>query len=89
MNTYIEKLTNLLLEKNDMISYIQAKTWVELLWSDFEATYAKAGHAYQGEKMTEKIVTQWIENYGGQLHLFQSGREDVNNYLNQSRGLLH
>ncbi|MCY9076537.1 hypothetical protein MOE51_19465, partial [Bacillus inaquosorum] len=26
MNTYIEKLTNLLLEKNDMISYIQAKT---------------------------------------------------------------
>ncbi len=50
MNMYIEKLTNLLLEKNEMISYIQAKTWVELLWSDFEATYAKAGHAYQGEK---------------------------------------
>lgn len=32
MNTYIEKLTNLLLEKNEMLSYIQAKTWVELLW---------------------------------------------------------
>ncbi|MCI3987156.1 hypothetical protein MMJ63_20420, partial [Bacillus vallismortis] len=31
MNTYIEKLTNLLLVKNEMISYIQANTWVELL----------------------------------------------------------
>ena len=30
MNTYIDKLTNLLLEKNDMLSYLQARTWVEL-----------------------------------------------------------
>ncbi|ADP31327.1 hypothetical protein C6370_19840 [Bacillus atrophaeus] len=89
MNTYIEKLTNLLLEKNEMLSYIQAKTWVELLWGDFEATYAKAGHTYKGEEMTERIVKEWIDHYGSQLHMFQSAREDVNDYLNQSRGLLH
>ncbi|MBY8914350.1 YfhJ family protein [Bacillus sp. YC2] len=89
MNTYIDKLTNLLLEKNEMISYLQARTWVELLWGDFEATYAKAGRPYQGEQMTERVVKEWIESYGSKLHMFQSMREDVSHYLDQSRGLLH
>lgn len=39
--------------------------------------------------MTERIVKEWIDHYGSQLHMFQSAREDVNDYLNQSRGLLH
>lgn len=64
MNTYIDKLTNLSAEKNDMLSYLQARTWVELLWGDFEATYAKAGRPYQGEQMTERVVKEWIESYG-------------------------
>jgi hypothetical protein len=65
-----EALASLLQEKNNGITYEQALRWVELLWSDFEATYAKAGHKYMGSEMTEKVVRQWIENYGSQLHEF-------------------
>ena len=70
MHEYHERLANLLLEKNSDITYDQALTWVELLWGDFEATYAKAGHKYMGSEMTEKVVRQWIEQYGSQLHEF-------------------
>ncbi|WLR54104.1 YfhJ family protein [Mesobacillus subterraneus] len=65
-----EKLARMLQEKNSGITYEQALTWVELLWGDFESTYAKAGHEYMGIEMTEKVVRQWIDNYGGQLHEF-------------------
>ncbi|SDN71573.1 YfhJ family protein [Alkalicoccus daliensis] len=68
MHERIENLTNRLLEKNDQLSYAEARTWVELLWEDFEATYAKAGHKYKGQDMTAKVLQQWIDNYGEQLH---------------------
>ena len=65
-----EKLASMLQEKNNGITYEQALTWVELLWEDFESTYAKAGREYMGSEMTEKVVRQWIEHYGSQLHEF-------------------
>lgn len=68
MQDYMERLTNRLLEKNDQLSYAEARTWVELLWEDFEATYAKAGHKYRGKEMTEKVLQQWVDNYGSRLH---------------------
>jgi hypothetical protein len=40
MNDYYERLAKLLLEKNEMLSYHQARTWVELMWEDFETTAA-------------------------------------------------
>lgn len=70
MEEYKEQLTERLLQKNDQITYDQALTWVDLLWEDFEATYAKAGHEYAGAEMTLKVVTQWIDNYGERLHDF-------------------
>ncbi len=70
MKDYQEPLIHLLLAKNPNLTFEQAQTWVELLSDDFETTYAKAGHEYQGEKMTEKVVKQWIEHYGSRLHEF-------------------
>ncbi|GIN64202.1 hypothetical protein J27TS8_41950 [Robertmurraya siralis] len=70
MQEYQQKLVELLLEKNTKLSVHQAQTWVELLWDDFETTRAKAGREYKGSEMTEKIVRQWIENYGEKLHEF-------------------
>ncbi|TLS35710.1 YfhJ family protein [Pseudalkalibacillus caeni] len=72
MDDVFEKLTFSLLEKNDQLSYAQARTMIELLWEDFETTRAKAGHEYRGPEVTEKIVKQWIENYGPMLHEFIS-----------------
>ncbi|MEO2076914.1 MAG: YfhJ family protein [Bacillus sp. (in: firmicutes)] len=89
MNVYQEELTKLLLEKNHDLSYDQARTWVELLWEDFETTYAKAGWEYKGSEMTERIVKQWIENYGDKLHEFIATNPKYKHFLNQGKGQTH
>ncbi|UOE94983.1 YfhJ family protein [Alkalihalobacillus sp. LMS39] len=75
MNERFEKLANQLLEKNDQLSYGQARAWVEGMWEDFEATYAKAGRSYKGQEVTEQIVQNWIQQYGPTLHEFASKNE--------------
>ncbi|MFY4776476.1 YfhJ family protein [Metabacillus sp. RGM 3146] len=70
METYYERLASLLLEKNNSLSPEKARTWVELLWEDFETTRAKAGRDYQGKEVTERIVRQMIDAYGDKLHHF-------------------
>ncbi|MES9681939.1 hypothetical protein CN514_11290 [Bacillus sp. AFS001701] len=67
MEKYLEQLTELLLKENSHLTYSQAKIWVEWLWEDFEATYAKAGE-YHGEQMSKKVVQQFIFQYGKYLH---------------------
>ncbi|MBM7097739.1 MULTISPECIES: YfhJ family protein [Alteribacter] len=68
MKDYFERLTNRLLEKNDQMTAVEARTWIELLWEDFESTYAKAGREYRGKEVTEMILLQWINQYGSILH---------------------
>ena len=70
MDQSIEKLTEELLQKNPDMSVGRARTWVELLWSDFESTAAKAGYDYRGAEYTENLVRQLITSYGDKLHLF-------------------
>ena len=41
MEEKIEQLTAELLAKNPQMSVERARVWVELLWSDFEATDSK------------------------------------------------
>ncbi len=89
MNDYHEKLTNLLLDKNDQLSYHQALTWVELLWDDVETTSAKAGREYQGSEMTKRIVKQWIENYGEKLHEFAAINPKYKHFIKQDKNTLH
>lgn len=89
MNSYHDELAKLLLSKNTQLSYNQARTWVELLWEDFETTYAKAGREYKGSEMTERIVKQWIENYGEKLHEFVASNPKYKDYLNQSKNSLN
>ena len=89
MNEYQEKLTEMLLSKNDQLSYNQARTWVELLWEDFETTYAKAGREYKGSEMTERIVKQWIDNYGEKLHEFAAANPKYKHYLDQAKNTLN
>ncbi|TMW70580.1 YfhJ family protein [Alteribacter natronophilus] len=68
MNDYYDRLTSRLLEKNNYMSSTEARTWVELLWEDFESTYAKAGRMYRGKEVTEMVLLQWINQYGNRLH---------------------
>ena len=70
MESTFHELTQLLIEKNNKLSYEKARTWIELVWEDFEATYAKAGYNYKGKAVTEKVVRQWVNTYGEQIHEF-------------------
>ncbi|UZM99053.1 YfhJ family protein [Lysinibacillus sp. MHQ-1] len=58
------------MRKNPQMSVGRARVWVELLWSDFESTSAKAGHDYRGPDYTENLVRQLITSYGDKLHAF-------------------
>lgn len=84
MNSMIENLTKILLQKNEKLSVNKARAWVELLWSDFEATYAKAGYAYRGAEYTEKIVRQLIESYGDKIHEFVAKNPKYAHFLKEN-----
>jgi hypothetical protein len=70
METKFQELAELLQQQNERLSVDEARTWVEILWEDFEATRAKAGRKYEGQEMTESIVRQWIQHYGQRLDEF-------------------
>ena len=89
MNDYQKRLYERLLEKNEHLTANQAQTWVELLWDDFETTYAKAGREYKGSEMTEKVVSQWIERYGNMLHEFVAKNPKYKHLLEQDPKKLH
>lgn len=89
MNEFQNKLLNRLLEINDQLSVNIARTWIELLWEDFEATYAKAGKKYQGEEMTAKVVSQWIENHGAKLHEFIAKNPKYKHLLEEDKNKMN
>lgn len=82
MKEVIEQLTSELQEKNPNISEEKARTWIELLASDFESSYAKAGYDYQGTEVVEKVVRQWIDSYGGNIHEFAASNPKYAHLLN-------
>ncbi|MED4454530.1 YfhJ family protein [Metabacillus fastidiosus] len=89
METYFERLTNELLKKNDFLNYYQARTWIELLWEDFETTRAQAGEQYLGKNVTEQVVLQFISNYGDKLHEFIASNPKYKDLLNSKDYLIH
>ena len=89
MDQIFEKLTQQLLEKNPEMSTSRARVWVELLCSDFEATSAKAGADYRGSEYTGKLVSQLIESYGHQLHLFAAKNPKYAHLLNTEEDTKH
>ena len=87
MNDIYEALTKELLDKMTSF-YAQARAWVELLWEDFQTTYAKSGR-YQGEEMTEQVVRSWINNHGGRLHEMRTNNPKYSHLINQEDHLKH
>ncbi|MEK4230758.1 YfhJ family protein [Solibacillus sp. FSL H8-0538] len=88
MEQRILKLTQQLLEKNPHMPTGRARVWVELLWSDFEATSAKAGYDFRGAEYTEKLVYQLITSYGDKLHLFAGNNPKYAHLLDTSEDTL-
>ncbi|MBC1504722.1 hypothetical protein HB825_10170 [Listeria booriae] len=76
MQDYFEKLQAELMEVNPNLTADEALWWVEMLWSDFEASYAKAGYPYRGEEYASDYVAKQIKQHGASLHLVE--RKDRN-----------
>ncbi|WP_082234832.1 YfhJ family protein [Halobacillus massiliensis] len=87
MEDIFKRLAEDLYQRNDHLTIDQARTWVELLWEDFESTRAKAGHEYKGKQVTEQIVSQWIEFYGPKLHEYAATNPKYKDMLKE-RGYL-
>ena len=83
----INKLTEELLKKNPNMSVGRARTFVELLWSDYESTSAKAGYTFRGVEYTENLVRQLIISYGDKLHLFAAKNPKYAHLLDASDDL--
>ncbi|MDQ0208264.1 YfhJ family protein [Alkalicoccobacillus murimartini] len=78
MESIFEQLAERLLARNSELSHEQARTWVESLWEDFDATRAKAGRPYRGPETTEAVVIKWIDQYGPYLHRYKPGQQKFN-----------
>ncbi|MCK6255746.1 YfhJ family protein [Fictibacillus sp. KIGAM418] len=72
MEDRFDRLARNLLDKNQNLTYEEARSWIEGLWEDFESTRAKAGYEYGGKNKTEEMVVQWITSYGHKLHEYQT-----------------
>ena len=83
MQEHIQRLTQHLLQINTELSEERARTWVELLWSDYEATSAKAGYDFRGADYTEQLIRQLITSYGDKLHLFIAKNPKYGELLNK------
>ena len=84
----IEQLVQELTEKNEALSVAKARVWVELLWSDFESSYAKAGYDYKGAEVAEKVIRQWINSYGDRIHEFAGNNPKYAHLLKTEDGSL-
>lgn len=82
MQDRIEQLIKELADKNNSLSAAKARVWIELLWSDFESSYAKAGYEYKGAEVTEKVIRQWISSYGDRIHEFAGNNPKYSHLLN-------
>ena len=89
MEQHIQQLTEELLAKNPDMSVGRARTWVELLWSDFESTSARAGYSFRGADYTANLVRQLINSYGDKLHLFAGRNPKYAHLLNDSDDTLN
>lgn len=87
MEEIFVRLAHQLQNNNEQLSFDEARTWVELLWEDFETTRAKAGRQYQGKEVTEQIVINWIDNYGPKLHEFKGENPKFKALLNKRKRL--
>jgi len=89
MQEKIDQLIEELATKNNMLSVSRARVWIELLWSDFESSYAKAGYEYKGSEVTEKVIRQWINSYGDRIHEFAGNNPKYAHLLKEDDDTVH
>lgn len=69
------------MDGNSQLSARQAEAWVELMASDIESTYAKAGYGLIDEEQVSQMVLRWIDAYGGRLDEFVASNPRIKELL--------
>ena len=83
-----ERLAARLMENNDQLSAHSARTWIELMVSDIESSYAKAGYGLMDEEQSAQMILRWIDAYGGRLDEFVASNPRIRELLGED-GPLH
>ncbi|KZE37867.1 hypothetical protein AV656_10115 [Bhargavaea cecembensis] len=83
-----ERLAVRLMEGNDQLSAHKARIWIELMASDIEASYAKAGYGMMEEEQVSQMIMRWIDAYGSRLDEFVASNPKIRELLGED-GLLH
>lgn len=73
MYEHLDELVASLLAENSQLDKEKAVWWVEMLWNDFESSYAKAGYPYKGPDYTADYVAKQIKQHGKHLHEINKG----------------
>ncbi|MET3576290.1 YfhJ family protein [Bhargavaea ullalensis] len=68
----MESLAVRLMEENGSLAAGRARTWIELLVSDIESSYARAGYGMIEDEQTAAMVNRWIDAYGSRLDEFKA-----------------
>jgi len=84
----IEQLAVRLMKGNDQLSAHKARTWIELMVSDIESSYAKAGYGMMEEKQVSQMILRWIDAYGSRLDEFVASNPRIGKLLGEE-GTLH
>jgi hypothetical protein len=83
-----ERLAVRLMEGNDQLSAHKARTWIELMASDIESSYAKAGYGMMEEEQVAQMILRWIDAYGSRLDEFVASNPRIRELLGED-GMLH
>ncbi|WP_066185822.1 MULTISPECIES: YfhJ family protein [Gracilibacillus] len=89
MQEEIQKLSEELKQKDTSLTLLEARSWVELLWEDFEASRAKAGREYEGADITAKFVRHFIDQYGSNLTDFATRYPKYQQMIDKSNKTIH
>lgn len=83
-----ERLAARLMESNDQLSAHSARTWIELMVSDIESSYAKAGYGLMDEEQSAQMILRWIDAYGSRLDEFVASNPRIRELLGED-GTFH
>ncbi|GAB2534378.1 YfhJ family protein [Gracilibacillus alcaliphilus] len=89
MHEEIQKLSEELLQRDSSLTVLEARSWIELLWEDFESTRAKAGRKYEGADITVKFVRHFIAQYGDSLADFATRYPKYQKLIDQNNRTVH
>ncbi|WP_040224923.1 YfhJ family protein [Bhargavaea cecembensis] len=82
----MRQLAERLMEANGSLSAGRAAQWIELLASDIESSYARAGYGMMEDSQASAMILRWIDVYGNRLDEFKATNPKIAALLDEPDG---